>query len=135
MNAPRRTRQRTAVAAAIADVDDFVTAQRLHDLMRASGESIGLTTVYRTLQALAESGDLDQRVTPDGEASYRRCSATHHHHLVCRRCGTTVEISGSAVEAWATRTARAHGFSGVDHTVELTGLCPRCSEPATADTT
>jgi len=127
VTAPRRTRQRAAVADAMADLGDFVTAQRLYDLLRSGGEAIGLTTVYRTLQAMSEAGELDQRVTVDGEASYRRCSATHHHHLVCRRCGSTVEVAGPDVEAWAERTGRAHGFTDLDHTVELTGLCAPCS--------
>jgi Fur family ferric uptake transcriptional regulator len=123
----RRTRQRAAVAEAMGRLDDFVTAQRLHDVLRTDGESVGLTTVYRTLQAMADAGELDQRVTDDGEASYRRCSPTHHHHLVCRGCGATVEVAGPDVESWADRVGREHGFTDLGHTVELTGLCANCS--------
>ena len=65
----------------------------------ATGEGIGLTTVYRTLQTLADGGEVDVLRTGSGEAVYRRCAtAHHHHHLVCRRCGATVEIEGPAVE-------------------------------------
>lgn len=123
----RRTRQRAAVAAAMAQLDDFVTAQRLHAILRDLGDDVGLTTVYRTLQAMAEAGELDHRITADGEASYRCCSATHHHHLVCRQCGTTVEIAGPDVEAWAERVGRQHSFTDLDHTIELTGRCRGCS--------
>ncbi len=123
----RRTRQRTAVADAMSGLDEFVTAQRLHDVLRGAGESVGLTTVYRTLQAMADAGELDQRVTEDGESSYRQCSRTHHHHLVCRRCGATVEIAGPDVESWADRVAGAHGYTDVSHTIELSGLCAACS--------
>ena len=51
--------------------------------------------------------------TEDGEAVYRRCSGTHHHHLVCRACGATVEVEGPAVERWTTAIAAEHGYADV----------------------
>jgi Fur family ferric uptake transcriptional regulator len=125
----RRTRQRTAVKAALEGRNDFMSAQQLHDLLRHQGDSVGLTTVYRSLQALADAGEVDLLVTDDGETVYRRCSPEHHHHLVCRSCGRTVEIAGPAVETWADAIAREHGFTQISHTLELFGLCSRCSSP------
>lgn len=123
----RQTRQRTAVKAALEGRDEFMSAQQLHDLLRHQGDSVGLTTVYRSLQALADAGEVDLLVTDDGETVYRRCSPEHHHHLVCRSCGRTVEIAGPAVETWADAIAREHGFSEISHTLELFGLCSGCS--------
>jgi len=95
----RATRQRAAVSALLDRVSDFRSAQEIHEELRRTGEGIGLTTVYRTLQTLADSGEVDVLRTASGEALYRRCdSADHHHHLVCRRCGRAVEIEGPAVE-------------------------------------
>ena len=71
-----------------------------------TGDRIGLTTVYRTLQPMVDAGELDALRTADGETAYRRCSNGHHHHLVCRTCGRTVEVSGPAVEKWATADRR-----------------------------
>ena len=122
----RPTKQRTAVLDALASVDDFRSAQQLHELLASRGETVGLATVYRTLQLLAEHGQVDALRTEEGEAVYRRCSSTHHHHLVCRSCGTTVEIEGPAVESWATAIAREHGFSEVSHDLEIFGTCPNC---------
>ncbi len=122
----RQTRQRAAVKALLDDLDEFRSAQQLHDLLREQGESIGLTTVYRSLQALADAGEVDLLVNDDGETAYRRCSDHHHHHLVCRSCGTTVEIAGPAVESWADRVAAENGFSDVSHTFEIFGLCSNC---------
>lgn len=122
----RQTRQRTAVKAALDGRDDFMSAQQLHDLLRHQGESVGLTTVYRSLQGLAEAGEVDLLVTDDGETVYRRCSPDHHHHLVCRSCGRTVEITGPAVETWADAVAREHGFTDISHTLEVFGLCADC---------
>lgn len=123
----RSTRQRTAVARLLDQLDDFRSAQELHEELRKRGEGIGLTTVYRTLQSLADAGEIDVLRTDTGEAIYRRCSSHHHHHLVCRNCGHTVEVEGPAVERWAERVASENGFSDVSHTVEIFGTCERCA--------
>ena len=128
MPGQRSTRQRTAVADLLARVDGFKSAQDLHDLLRHGGASVGLTTVYRHLQALADAGQVDVLRTGDGEAVYRRCPTDqHHHHLVCRGCGRSVEVEGPEVESWADAVARAHGFTDVTHTVEVFGTCAECA--------
>ncbi|TAK68953.1 MAG: transcriptional repressor [Actinomycetota bacterium] len=123
----RTTRQRTAVVAALRDLAGFHSAQSLHAILRDRGESVGLTTVYRTLQALVDAHEIDVVLREDGEALYRRCSATHHHHLVCRCCGRTVEVEGPAVEQWTSQVAQRSGFTDVSHTLEIFGRCPACS--------
>lgn len=123
----RPTRQRRAVAAALRSSEEFRSAQEIHDALRHDGENVGLSTVYRTLQALADSGEVDTLRTDDGEALYRRCSTGHHHHLVCRVCGRTVEVEGPAVERWAAGVATQHGFADVSHSVEVFGTCPDCA--------
>jgi Fur family ferric uptake transcriptional regulator len=122
----RPTRQRAAVEALLEDIDDFMSAQALHARLRAQGETVGLATVYRTLQAMATDGDVDMMRTDDGEAIYRRCSTGHHHHLVCRACGRTVEVEGAAVERWADKISADNGFSEVRHTLEIFGTCADC---------
>ncbi|AXE26313.1 transcriptional repressor [Streptomyces globosus] len=127
----RSTRQRAAVAAALDEVDEFRSAQELHDMLRHRGDSVGLTTVYRTLQSLADAGEVDVLRTSDGESVYRRCSTgDHHHHLVCRGCGKAVEVEGPAVEKWAESIAAEHGFVNVAHTVEIFGTCSDCAAAA-----
>jgi Fur family transcriptional regulator, ferric uptake regulator len=124
---PRATRQRSAVTDLLNEVDDFRSAQDIHGLLLDRGTKIGLRTVYRTLQQLADAGAVDVMRTGDGEAVYRRCSTGHHHHLVCRRCGRTVEVEGPAVERWAERVAKDHGFTDIGHTIEVFGMCLDCS--------
>lgn len=124
--AVRNTRQRSAVSALLAEVDGFHSAQELHAMLRDRGERVGLTTVYRTLQGLADAGEIDVMRPPGGEHLYRRCSEGHHHHLVCRTCGRTVEVAGPAVETWAERVASQHGYADVSHTLEIFGTCPAC---------
>ena len=96
-------------------------------MLRRDGDTVGLSTVYRTLQALADSGEVDVLRGEDGETRYRRCSGSHHHHLVCRACGRTVEVEGPTVERWASAVALEHGFTDVSHTLEIFGRCPTCA--------
>jgi Fur family ferric uptake transcriptional regulator len=125
---PRITRQRAAVRAVFQDLDGFHSAQEVHTRMRVGGDPIGLSTVYRAVQSLADDGELDSLRTDSGEALYRRCSPQHHHHLVCRGCGLTVEVAGPAVERWADRIAGEHGFADVSHTLEIFGTCTACRD-------
>ena len=124
---PRTTRQRTAVAAVLGSVDEFRSAQDIHGLLRDRGDEVSLTTVYRILADSADAGDVDVLRTEGGESLYRRCSTAHHHHLVCTDCGRTVEISGTAVEAWTNAMATENGFTEISHTIEILGRCTDCT--------
>lgn len=125
--AVRATRQKAAISAALDGLEAFVTAQELHELLRERGEQVGIATVYRCLQAMANADAVDVLRTDSGEIAYRRCSqGQHHHHLVCRSCGRAVEVEGPGVERWADETAAAHGFSDVSHTLEIFGTCATC---------
>jgi Fur family transcriptional regulator, ferric uptake regulator len=124
----RSTRQRAAVVAVFDALEGFHSAQEVHARLRASGDTVGLSTVYRAVQALVDDGELDSIRTDSGEVVYRRCSTRHHHHLVCRSCGRTVEVAGPTVERWADRVADEHGFTDVSHTLEIFGTCRVCAQ-------
>lgn len=123
----RDTRQRRALREHLEASASFTSAQQVYDDLRTSGDRVGLATVYRTLQAMAEAGEVDTLRTDDGETLFRKCGPRHHHHLVCRSCGVTVEIDGPSVERWASKAADDNGFTDVTHVVELFGLCPACT--------
>lgn len=131
----RNTKQRGQVVALLQETGEFRSAQQLHALLRAEGAAVGLTTVYRTLQTLVDLGEIDIMRLPSGEQLYRRCSQTHHHHLVCRSCARTVEVDGPAVEAWTKRVAAQHGFTDIGHTLEIFGTCAQCAAGKGADGT
>lgn len=130
MNQPKRnTWQREAVRAALAEARGFVSAQQLHQRLREQGSTIGLATVYRALSGLSETGEADSLQSPEGENLFRSCAMEgHHHHLICRNCGRTVEISATEVERWAERVASQHGFRDAGHELEMFGLCDRCPD-------
>lgn len=129
MQQPRRnTWQREAVRAALSETPGFVSAQQLHQGLREDGSTIGLATVYRALAGLAESGGADSLQSPDGETLFRSCTTpTHHHHLICRNCGDTRELSASVVEEWTKRVGAEYGFTEIEHVVDLFGLCEKCA--------
>jgi Fur family ferric uptake transcriptional regulator len=127
MAVTRTTKQRTEILGLLDDLDEFRSAQQLHDMLRGRGSTTGLATVYRAVQTLADAGEVDVLRSPEGEAVYRRCvQRGHHHHLVCRYCGKAVEIDGPGAEAWAAQVASAHDFADVEHTIELVGTCADC---------
>ena len=114
--AVRSTRQRAAIADLLNETDGFRSAQELHDELRRRGQGIGLTTVYRTLQSMATTGSVDTLRTDTGESVYRRCSEEHHHHLVCRACGATVE---------STRSMQFGFICGKSKVSKSVGICVR----------
>ncbi|UKJ63329.1 transcriptional repressor [Cellulosimicrobium cellulans] len=121
------TRQRAALLEAIEAQEGFRSAQAIHHDLRERGDAVGLATVYRGLQALADAGVVDSLRTEDGENLYRRCERVeHHHHLVCRSCGRAEEIDGPSVEAWSRNVGASYGFVDIDHVVELFGTCADC---------
>lgn len=132
--AQRNTWQRERVREALGDAAGFVSAQTLHATLRDENTGIGLATVYRALAGLAAEGEADSLQSPEGEALYRACATTgHHHHLICRSCGLTVEIAADDVEAWARSTAAQHGFTRAEHVVDIFGLCADCSAASDAE--
>lgn len=128
----RTTRQAGLIEAELRGADGFRSAHQLFTQLRGHGETIGLSTVYRYLNLLVGQGRADVISTVDGEARFRLCGSSrdgvvdvgHHHHLVCRVCGRSVEVTGPAVEAWAVQVAERAGYTDITHTVEVFGRCP-----------
>ena len=121
----RHTRQKDAVLQCLRRNGDFVSAQELHRQMNDDGVVIGLATVYRRLNALAAAGAADT-IRLGGQQMFRICEDNeHHHHLVCERCGRTVEIEPPD-ESWVNDIAQRYGYTVNSHTVEVFGLCPKC---------
>lgn len=123
----RNTWQRQAVIEALNDSNEFRSAQKIHMDMVEKGEKVGLATVYRNLRSLAQDGAIDMLMAPDGESLYRRCDLdTHHHHLVCRRCLRSIEVTGSEMEELLNTLVEKHGFADLEHSLEIFGICPQC---------
>ena len=119
----RRTEQREAILAALRRVERPVTAQELHGRL----EGVGLATVYRNLQRLADAGEADTLRRESGEVAFLMCDRGHHHHLECRSCGRVEPVRDCGLDEWAREVGRRHGFSDVEHSAELVGVCTTCA--------
>lgn len=126
MATQRVTKQRLAIQEVLTTQTNFRSAQEIHSLLTASGNEIGLSTVYRNLTEMFESAEVDMLIATDGESLYRLCSNDHHHHLTCSSCGLTIEITGEALEVWAKQVGADHGFTNITHTLEISGTCKSC---------
>lgn len=125
----RMTRQRSAISELLEETNEFLPAQRIHELLVERGERVGLATVYRNLQAMADQGAVDVLRQENSDVQlFRYCTHDgHHHHLLCRSCGTTVEITIDALEELTQTVAKRHSFTQVSHDLEIYGLCENCS--------
>ena len=109
-----------------------LTAHQLYAELRADGDRIGRTTIYRALHVLTEAGVVHEfRGGPGDEARYRACSPTPHDHLVCAACGRVTEVHISGLTN-TLADLRRDGYLVASYHVELRGLCPRCSRPTTS---
>ncbi|MGW6195775.1 Fur family transcriptional regulator [Kribbella sp. NPDC055110] len=123
----RRTRQRMAILAILADSREFLSAQDLHRLLDSAGMPIGLTTVYRALHDFERVELLDVIRDDAGERYFRqRVAAEHRHYLICRRCGLNRPVDTEVVERWVEQLADDTEFAEVEHTLELVGVCVDC---------
>jgi Fur family transcriptional regulator, ferric uptake regulator len=123
----RETWQKRAVQQALSAARGFVSAQELHQRLATAERRVGLTTVYRALTDLVETGEADALPTPEGELKYRACETGHHHHISCRSCGKAVEFELEGLERAVRELAQKHGFKEVEHSLEIFGLCASCS--------
>jgi Fur family transcriptional regulator, ferric uptake regulator len=122
----RPTARRVQVLAELIAERDDLTAQDLHERLRARGERLGLATVYRTLGLLAEEGVIDAISHHPGELCYRWCAEGHHHHLVCSDCHRVVELVDCELGPWLDQVSSRHGFVTTGHRLEVSGLCGDC---------
>ena len=122
----RLTEPRRAIIAALRDAGRFCTATQLHERIVERG--VGLASVYRTLELLAEIGLAERRAEVGGEASFLYCSPRHHHHVICTGCGTVREIDAAFCPGAETTRAveAATDFQIARHTLDFHGLCADC---------
>lgn len=122
----RVTRPRRAVIRALLEDGGYSRPAEVRERARVHCPSVGLVTVYRTLDLLAEMGFVRRIHTEDGCHGYAAAEHGHRHHLVCRRCGATVEFEGCDLSTFLARVSRDTGYTVEDHLLELVGLCASC---------
>ena len=126
----RVTRPRRAVIRALLEDGSYASPAEVHERARAHCPSVGLVTVYRTLDLLAGLGFVRRIHADDGCHGYAATENGHRHHLVCRACGAIVEFEGCDLARFLARVGRDTGYIIEDHLLELVGLCAACSAGA-----
>ena len=120
----------------------------IHDALSARGAGPGsacdFATVFRFLKVLGEGGLVDKQPWVDGTDRYEltpdaSCPGAaegahdhHHHFLVCRRCQRTERIEECLVSRLQTSLSKRTGYRELAHTLQFSGLCPRCQPAAAA---
>ena len=120
----RLTKQRAAILRALDD-GAHLTAEAIHERVRAELPAVSLGTIYRTLDILRGIGLV--QVFPHGGAARYEAALDKHHHLVCVACGEIVNVPAPQVGSLALAVAQDNRYSGVDATLVITGRCARCA--------
>lgn len=121
----RKTRQRAVIADVIEAAEGPLTVDQIHERARETLAKLGRATVYRTINLLLSSGEIQTVVLPDGQTRYERACLGHHHHFSCRGCDVTLDVEFCPVSI-PKGTTFPGGFRVDDHELTLYGLCPTC---------
>jgi len=128
------TGQREAILDVLRRHSSPLTNREIHD---ALGETdCDLATIYRNMHTLESMGLVKRCDFGDGAARFELLSDEahqHHHHLVCNRCSTIVEIEDCFPKEFEVELAKRHGFAAVTHRLEFFGTCPRCQKSESTD--
>ncbi len=130
----RVTSPRRSLADLVLDLNGHFTASELAAAGRQRGLRIGRATLFRALEVMIELGVVERLDLPSGEHAYVVCAPSHHHHVVCSRCGRTAEVEDEGLAEAVRRIERQSGFRIDSHRLEMFGRCRRCQgQPASDD--
>ncbi len=122
----RITRPRRAVIRVLLEDEGYLSPAEVHARAGLYCPSVGLVTVYRTLDLLAQMGFVRRIHTEDGCHGYAAANHGHRHHLICRQCGAVFEFEGCELSPFLDRVSRETGYVIEDHLLELVGVCSTC---------
>lgn len=123
----KSTKQRDIILDCFLSCQQHLTTEELYLKLKTDNPNIGFATVYRTLKLFAESGIAREIQFGDGQTRYEHMHAGEHHdHLVCTRCGAIVEFENETIEKLQSEVAAEHGFTIMNHKLELYGFCGKC---------
>ncbi len=124
----RITRPRRAIVRALLEDEGHASPSEVLERAKLYYPTIGLVTVYRTLDLLSELGLVRRIHAADRCHSYATANHGHHHHLVCRHCGAAVEFQGCDLLPFLDRIEEQTGYAIEDHLLELVGVCSTCQQ-------
>lgn len=121
----QRTRSQERILNLLKTMNRAVSAQDIYVELRNRSQSMGLATVYRSLEALKLDGVIQVRTLASGESLYSSVQQDKHH-LTCLQCGDSIPINQCPVHELESQLQQSHSFKIFYHTLEFFGLCDRC---------
>ena len=122
----RLTPQRLMVVKAVEEADSHISAEEIYLQVRAIYPHMNISTVYRTLELLGELGLVTETDMGDGRVRYHGIGKGHHHHLVCQKCGATIDVEESILNSLWDEIGKRYGFEVNMKHLAFFGLCARC---------
>ena len=120
-----RTRSQERILNLLKNIKHSISAQGIYVELRNDNQSIGLETVYRSLEALKLEGLVQARTLANGEAIYSLVQQDKHY-LTCLQCGISIPIHQCPVHELERQLQTSHQFKVFYHTLEFFGLCNKC---------
>ena len=124
----RLTPQRMMILSAIENSDDHISAEEIYTQIVAKYPNVNISTVYRTLELLNRLGLVTETDLGGGRVRYHPAEKGHHHHLVCRECGATIDLDGSLLAPLKDALLREHQFIADLRHLAILGRCINCSK-------
>ena len=124
----RITQPREAVIEVLANSQKALDASQVFELARKTCPSLGLVSVYRSLEKLEELNLIQRVHQPDGCHAYMTAFNGHQHMLICTVCGRAVFFNGEDLEELFCRVAKESGYQVTDHWLQLFGVCQECKK-------
>lgn len=127
----RLTQPMQCVIRVMAQTQRALSPIDVYDLGREDYPKLGLVTVYRTLEKMAELGLIDRVHHPSGCHMYLRAAQGHEHLMICLRCGQAEYFEGDDLSDLMQRISRRNGFQIQEHWLQFFGVCRQCQEQDT----
>jgi Fur family ferric uptake transcriptional regulator len=127
----RATHGRIAILDLLNASDVPLTLADIHERVRRAG--CDFATVFRFITLLEEKSLVERVAWIDGTTRHEmrgRPGTHHHHYLICRTCHRVEPIADCVVEKFENRIAKERGYAAVSHSLQLSGVCPECQDPA-----
>ena len=123
----KRTSQRDLILDVFLDTEGHVSSEDLYTIVKAKDQTVGFTTVYRTLKLLKECGLARELEFHDGRMLYEHeYKHTHHDHLICTECGALIEFYNEEIEKLQDQITRRYKFKPMRHSHRIFGICADC---------
>ena len=132
----RRTAQRELILEIFLETEEHLTSEDLYSVVQKHDDTVGLTTVYRTLKLLTEAGLAREVRFGDNKTYYEHhYNHDHHDHMICTDCGRVIEFFSAEIEALQDEMAGKFGFRPTHHSLRMWGVCSVCQNAETESVT